>query len=491
MINKLAELNGKKEYRWIAVIISSILYLAVSSFMLCKYYMAYSIDEFYALASLNPNAENIYRRHPYINKMVAWSGQHIDDNYYAGKLIPYVVGIICFAFIMLMLVAVCKTNLAVALGGFAYSLNSLIIFNHVYIRHYVFAELAFIMFAVGLYIFYSKRGNICFRIAMLFLGCLADYLYITQTNDDSIWGFEMFTVAVLVLLVLHKGIYYLFNNKIIRITVVSLVLVVLGGCVVFFGNSQMMQIIPPVFRVKFEHFKGDIPVFWLFAVCVFSYVIAALISFMFADNYNRMRDLYPVWILVFLASAAYIVAFPYNYLVRSFTPYVGVGIVFAIGFWDNIVEKKYIRVILAIVIVASTFLSYPNFEFRWFYTGGAGVYDETNLESYESIVNDVKTAQAEGYEVATMMSFTAQDYVLGINSDYAFSELGDNNEELMPPDEAAIEIKGLIAEGKKFVLMTSNFGGQLLDQTGLLEELKAQYDYKNYNSSSQYLIYIN
>lgn len=490
MIDKLAELIEKRKYRWISVVASSVIYMLVSTFMLVKYYMAYSIDEFYALASLNPNAENIYHRHPYINKMVAWLGQHVDDNYYAGKMIPYVSGILCFVFIMIMLVMMCKTNLAVVLGGVAYSLNSLILFNHVYIRHYVFAELAFIMFATGLYVFYSKKGHVAFRIIMLVLGCLADYLYITKTNDDSVWGFELFTAVVLLLLLLHKPVYWLFNNKKIRIVIVGIVLFILCGCVVFFGNDRMMQIIPPVFRVKFEHFKGDMPVFWLFAICVFSYVLVALIAFMFADNYNRMRELYPVWILVFLASAAYIVAFPYNYLVRSFTPYVGVGIIFAIAFWDNLVSRQLLRWILLCVVVLSTFLSYPNFKFVWFFTGGAGVYEEAGLESYKDIVSDIKEARDNGYQVASMMSFTAQDYVLGINPDYALSELGDNNEELMPPDKAASTIEDLINDNKKFVLMTSNFGGQLLEQTGLLEELKAQYEYKNYNGTNQYLVYI-
>lgn len=491
MFEKLAEYNEKKEYRWIAIVLSSIMYLTVSTFMLTKYYMAYAIDEFYALASLNPNAENSYSRHPYINNMVAWLGQHIDDNYYAGKIIPYTVGILCFVFIMIMLAMMCKTNLAVLLGGFSYSFNSLILFNHLYIRHYVFAELAFIMFAAGLYVFYSKKGHFVFRIIMLVLGCLADYLYITRTNDDSIWGFEMFTAVVLMLLVLHKVIYFLFDKKIIRITIVSAVLIVLCGCVVFFGNDRLMQVIPAVFRVKFEQFKGDIPVFWCFAICVYSYVIVALIAFMFADNYNKMRQLYPVWILVFLASAAYIVAFPYNYLVRTFTPYIGVGIAFAIGFWDNIVNKKILKCGLVCVVVLSTFLSYPNFNLRWFFTGGAGVYEETSLENYEDIVSDIKEARDSGYAVASMMSFTSQNYVLGINPQYELSEFGDNNEELKSLEQVTTEIKELIDDGNKIVLVTSNFAGQLLGQTGLLEELKGQYEYRNYNGTNQYLFYIN
>lgn len=491
MVERITEINNKREYRWIAVVLSSLLYISVSTFMLVKYYMAYAIDEFYALASLNPTAENVYRRHPYINNMVNWLGRHIDDNYYAGKIIPYVAGIMCFAFIMLMLVMMCRTNFAVILGGIAYSFNSLILFNHVYIRHYVFAELAFIMFAAGIYVFYSKKGHVAFRIIMLVLGCLADCLYITKTNDDSIWGFEMFTVVVVVFLLLHKCVYFIINKKNIRIAIVCSILLILSCCVVFFGNANLMQIIPPVFRVKFEQFKGDIPVFWCFAICVFSYVIAALIAYMFSDNYNRMRELFPVWILVFLASAAYIVAFPYNYLVRSFTPYIGVGIVFAIAFWDTIIDRKSIRIGMACLILLSTILSYPEFDIRWFFTGGAGVYQETYLENYKDIVTDVVMAKEDGYEVASMMSFTSQDYTLGIQPDYVLSELGDNNEEIVPVDEAISDIRELMSTNKKVVLITSNFVGQILEQDGVLQELTSAYEYKNYNDTNQYLIYIN
>lgn len=487
---KILQIVNEKKNRKYIIAAAALIYVFISVAFLVRNYMSYAMDEFYALASLAPDWNDGYTRHIYINKLVAWLGSNFGNNYYVMKSIPLVCGLLSYVFFMIILVTGCRTNVAILLGSVVYSFNSLILFNHLYIRHYVFAELAFTALAAGVYVFYSRKGSYIFRGSMMLLAVAANWFYITQTNDDSIWGFEMIIGVLVVLLVAQKPVYYLLNKPVKNI-LVAIVFCIMAALGYIISNDEIMSHMDPVFRVKFYFFRGDKPVMWYLDILVLGYVVVALIAFLFKDNFNRLKEEYPLWCISFMSVFAYAVAFPKNNMIRTIVPYMGVAIAFGIIFWNRTIEKQKPAIIVSVIILSTVYLSYPNFDFRYFYNGGAGIYQESSFEDYESLSTDVKEAENQGYELVSVMSLRAQNIMLGIEPDVSLAELGDDNEPLVSTEDAVSVIRDKIASKDSFVIYTDNSSGQRLEADGILNELKDKYEYRTYNGTNEYLIYIN
>ena len=149
------------------LVICILFYIMINAFLLVKSYGVYLIDEFYSLGSADLGFQTIYRRSIYINFLVSLFSKLFGKSYYVFKMIPEIVGFISFGCTLYLLNKLCKKDSSILIGSVALSFNALVLFNHIYIRHYVFQELVYMVGMVLVYKYTTENRKL--RYIYLFI----------------------------------------------------------------------------------------------------------------------------------------------------------------------------------------------------------------------------------------------------------------------------------------------------------------------------------
>ena len=102
----------------------------------------YAFDETYHISSSNAEFYKIslYDRAVYINDIIRWLSEYIGKSYYVYKLIPFVLSGISFGALLYVLYHVVTHTYSIVIFTFIISFHGVIIYNHLYIREYIWDE---------------------------------------------------------------------------------------------------------------------------------------------------------------------------------------------------------------------------------------------------------------------------------------------------------------------------------------------------------------
>lgn len=460
------------------------LYVAVSAFFMVKSYGVYSIDEFYSLGSADLDFETAYNRTVYMNFLVRLFSKLFGQSFYVFKMIPEIMGGISFGCALYLMTKLCKKNSTILVGSVAITFNALILFNHIYIRHYVCQEMIYMIGMVLVYLYTESKSK--FRIGFLLINLVVSLIYHNNTGDES--GYAMVAIAAVmcIMALICKVLPKILGSKIIWSVaflgwgIVEVFVILLKKQMIDYTSNGTLKWIHYVL----SFYQTDMFTFVLFLILVDLSVVIALLAILFKLAKNKFEDEQPLFLLVYtcLPIIAYFSFFFNNNLLRTFNPYITAGIVIFAIFYDGLKGK--IKGFLAMLVVVNlTFSYYPFPTGLVDFWSEPGVGEEIYTRNYNNIIDEAREAEQEGYEIVPMLTLTHQEHYFGLNPEISLTILDDNNKTIREDEEIVKILEELIASGEKYVLTADTLGRDVLVRIGWFEKLQDEYRHSLYDDS--------
>jgi len=209
--------SDKKQFVLIAVVLT-ILFLAVKAFFIFYYSGNFQDDWHHIVAGQNFFQDGTflkinqyfgdegYQRGAYMtiltNLFMYLFGRDVD----IAQLAPAFIGLINFVLLILIARKVLKSNISIILLSLLYVFNPFVIFNHLFIRMYVFYELFFlliILFCIYLYRNLLVKEHLQVGLCLLSLALLNAFIW-KYTGDKSSILFPIYSL-IGVFIATHKS----------------------------------------------------------------------------------------------------------------------------------------------------------------------------------------------------------------------------------------------------------------------------------------------
>jgi hypothetical protein len=477
---KTLKLNDKRN----TLIACFIIYIIVNAILVICNYGAYSTDEFYSLGSANLAIETTYNQAPYINALVRGLSRTFGSSYYVFKMIPMTAGFVSYCCAMYLVIKLTKKPTTVVITSLAITFNALVMFNHLYIRNYVFAEAAYMLSMVFLYKYSAQKDNKVVRYGYLLLFVIPNGIYYYFTNDSSGGALLALTVAVLLVIVLQNYLDKIFRNKVFWV----FTFLILGAieCLAILLKKQMIDytsygILDNIHSV-ISFYQTDIFVFVLYLM--FAYLAVTVSIVIVIVNSFRLhfknKEILLLTVYTIIPMIAYFMFMFNNSMLRCYASYVPAGFVIMAYVIDTS-EKKIFKTVLVVLVGVNTIFTYypfPNGIIEFW--RDPMIRKEVYIRDYQDWIDEAKTAAEDGYTIVPMMTLLSEEYYFDFDTVESLTLLDEDNQTRFTDEEIVAEFDRLMNSGDKYAVLIDTLGRDALIRVGLYDVLKDKYQYTLY-----------
>jgi hypothetical protein len=461
-----------------------LVYIIVNAILVICNYDAYAIDEFYSLGSANLDITTTYQYAPYINATIRVISSLFGSNYYLFKLLPMSMGFVSYCCAMYLVDKISHKTSTVVIVSLAITFNAILLCSHMYIRHYVFAEAAYMLSMVFLYKYASEGSNKILKYIYLVLFALPNCLYNHYTADSSGEVLWYLTIAMFVIIALQR-----YWNKILYSKLFWGITVIVLGIVEFFTILMKKQMIDYTSNSRLEKiytvisfYQTDSFVYIQFLAFAYLAVVISIVAVIVKQFKSGFKDKGIVFLTVYttIPIMAYIMFMFNNNMLRCYVSYMIAGYIILAYFLDSI-EKKSYKIVLAVVLVVNTIFSYYPFpkgliEF-W---SEPMLCKEIYYIDYKEWLEEGRAAADNGYTIVPMMTLLGEEYYFDFDTTESLTMLDEQNQRIRTDDEIVSEFERLMDSGDKYVVMIDTLGRDALIRVGLYDTMKEKYSYTLY-----------
>ncbi|WP_160558421.1 hypothetical protein [Parablautia muri] len=397
-INDLPKL--RKKY---AIIISGILFLSCRIVFLLTHKGFFSNDEFHHISTLNADYVTSYEWGLYINHLAYILNNIFGLRDLAVKLVPFLAGSVSFLCCLYLLYNIYDNPYWIITISSIITFMPNVIFNHFYIRMYVFLEAVIMIDSALFYSAQKKKGTKWERISLLLIGIIT-FLYVWNTKDV--------TVVALLMLLIIAGLYYFYINYgktgLKRFPPRKIGLFCGLICIVILEIIIAEQ---PLIRTLIEimqqggHIESFIESYPVFLEFVFYKIFYISFPFIVSLIYAWKRKIDNVKVLFFIAGLpllGYAVFFHNTRYLRTYVAFLPIMCISAYLIFDKIRLFRIQNYVIFVIAVLLTFNIQNNF---WQFPCVPNEVPSSDLGGAAVLTKDL---EEQGYEIVTMMTLEKQ-----------------------------------------------------------------------------------
>ena len=381
-------------------------------------YYSFSFDEFYSIGSINDSFDTEYSLSIYINYLVRLLGMIGGDSYYVVKLIPVVVGMASVITILYLIYYYTNKCYAMVLFTVIMSFNSYVLFNHIYIRFYVFEELIYSLLCFFMFWGSVKKKRIFFLLAII--SVLINIIYTKDLLALAIARVAIFSIICYV----QRSKILNWLKKYHRRLIYCILFIFLLKCVFYVEVNDIISLNNTIKRYCTEQ-----PV--LLISLLTGYTLPVIFSILYKPSKEKM-NIFIIWILTIVPIVAFILLFSHAYKMRAFVVFMPVGYLFVILVIKDM-ENLRLKIICAVIFLLSVLGSYfPQYNSNMTYQDvkkmflSPKIYKETYLRDYSNIYSKAIDLKKHNYLLITLFTMEQFDYFFRI-ADIRLAPVGDNN----------------------------------------------------------------
>lgn len=462
-----------------------VVYAVVNIILLVNNYEAYSIDEFYSLGSANLSVNTTYGYAVYVNGLVRLLSQLCGNSYYIFKMIPLTAGFISYCCIMYIVSKQCYKMSTYWIVSLAVTFNGLILVTHLHIRHYVFAETAYMLGLVFLYKYADDKKCSKIRFVYLVLFVLSNFVYCKFTNDSSATSLMAVVTIVFILILLQDYLEKIFYNKFIWVIAIALLGIIEGSVILIkkqMINYERNPILNKIHGV-ISFYQEDKFIFVLFLIFAYLAVTIAIAGIVINLLKSRLADKKQVFLTVYIIVPviAYFLLLFNNSMLRTYAIFMGAGYVLFAYFIDRLDNNIWKKVVICILAINAAFTFYPFPKGIVEFWRDPMMRKEIYIRDYGDWITEVKSAYMEGYTIIPLFTLMDEEYFFDLKVGKSLTLLDEQNNRRFTNEELMEEFETLMNSGDKYVVMADTLGCDTLIELGLFDVLKERYRYTLYD----------
>ena len=468
--------------------------------LVLRYYGWYAFDEFYHVSSSNPafDAVSLYNRAPYLNKTIGFLTSVLGHSYYTYKLIPFVLSMISMAVILYLLDQLTDHTYPAILATLLMSGHALLVFNHLYIRMYVWDEAVIAILALILYQLPQIRSLWIRLLIHLLYWITASIWYFLQTSEES--ALSVFAVGAAAWLIQQIGYPAICRIKEKRILLPILAAIffslLLAEILIICLRRQMIPIPHALSFLKgtiIKNYYPSNPYFTkyflkngaLFTVGLFGY------GYLLAKK-DIKKETLGIFTLAFLPFLAYNMFFFDSGPYRSYASFLPMALLIATLWLDSFSARRFYYLAAGTAVAATILFSYWDLDIIKFYKVPY-IPNETNLNDYGSLVSQAQAEIEKGRKCIALWSNDHQMASFDLDTVYSFALLDSGNHPYDYGDEDLLAILDFFeTTDQPYIFLIGTHCDWKLDAITpeFLSTLLNTYPYEQYETRA-FLFYIN
>ncbi len=427
-------------------------------------YGKYSFDEFYALGSLDLSFNTKYDRQLVINALVRLLSFLFGNNYYTGKFVAMIFGVISFYYCNKIVRYYTRRNSFSIYLMILFLLNVYILFNHFYVRFYIFEEMCFSAISYySLKVYKEEKSKyyiaLCFFVLILLFGI----------KDSSRFVIIAITISTIIISYINKKIIIpkqLYFILFIIMCVMSAIVILLKISIV---DNKVIK-----------SYASDTPVFFFFSVTTLLVYFISYGIYVLSININisKEKDIMPLSALSFGPIFIYEILFNKYRVLRTFTPYLPIILVFSIIVLHRMDMKKIRRLLLGVLLITQT-ISFDGVTFNKQWSSPV-IVEECKMYDYYAPSKKLRQYEKEGYKTAAAVAMVQQLKSLDFGRAVGIYMVGDNNKRINNANEIYIKINEVI--NNNTVVFVDNYCLEKLDSIDAWKSYLEEYEIYKYES---------
>lgn len=494
-------------------LITFIAFLFWLAYLIARYKGLYAFDEMYHISSSDAYFHSIseYARAPYLNGTVRFLTSVFGRHYYTYKLIPFILSLVSIGSLLYLASKLFQHTYNVVLFTLLCAGHCVLIFNHLYVRMYVWDEAVISLLAIIMYklshttSLYKRMG-----LHILYFGISA-ILYVIQPSEQS--SISVLFVGIAGWCLNYWGqrlISFIKSRKLLMPVLCLFILIMLGAeCMLLLLRTEN----PPIpsflsklvdsFRqvTKFNTIGIGIPNFTLYFICQNLLLTIGLFGYGYSllkDKFekNNMIGIYSLALLPFLA---YNMLYFDNGLFRSFASFMPILILIAILWLDHFTDTKFYKYISMIIVLITILFSNPGLKQNpiknmMAFFQNPYIYNETYFNEYEALINHACEDIKNGRKCISIFSSVHQQAAFELNAEYSIALEDSINVPVgYTTEDLELLLSYLQETEEQYVLMVAFHAAWRLDGLipGTMDSLRSLYPYIRYGHDEAYLFYIN
>lgn len=393
-------LKLQKKY---AIFISGILFLSCRISFLLTHVGFFSNDEFHHISTLNADYITSYEWALYINHFADILCGIFGQSDLVVKLIPLIMGCISFLCGLYLLYNIYDNPYLIIAVSSILTFMPNVMFNHFYIRMYVFLEAVIMIDSALFYAAQKKKGTKWEKIDILFIGIIT-FLYVWTTGDV--------TVVALLMLLIALGLYYYYINYrktdlrgiFTRKIGLFCVLICIGILGIVIVEQPLIRTLIEIMQQggHIESFHEDYPVFLEFIFYKIFYIsFPFIVSFIYVWK-RKIDNVKVLFLMAGLPLLGYAVFFHSTRYLRTYAAFLPIMCILSYLIFDKIRLFRLQNYVFLVIVILLTFNIQSNF---WQFPCIPNEVPASNLGGAAALT---KNLEEQGYETVTLMTFEKQ-----------------------------------------------------------------------------------
>lgn len=348
----------------------------------------YAIDEPYHISSSNPafHEASLYDRAPYLNETIRLLTSLFGRSYYTYKLIPFVMSLISMAVILYILKQLTPHSFPALLATLLMGGHSILLFNHLYIRMYVWDEGTIAILAFLLYRFSRTRSVWLRLITHLLYFIVASFMVLFQPREQSSLSVLAVGIAAWIMYMIGYPLLTVLKKKgfLDRILIVIGIFIVIIEAYILCIRSRILPI-PHIFPSNISSLLKPLtaessPDFTLYFLTWGILFTIGLLGYGYLLlKRETKKEILGIYTLAFLPFLTYNMLFFDAGPFRSYVSFLPMVVLFTVLWLDEFSSRKHYYLAAGIAVIATVLFSYRftgNFNgiLRFFITPNILVY---------------------------------------------------------------------------------------------------------------------
>lgn len=461
----------------------------------------YAFDETYHLSSSNPEFyyTSKYAYAPYLNFIIHILSSVFGKSYYVFKFIPFSLSVISAGMLLYVIYRLAEHIQSIVMFMFIMCFHSIIIFNHMYIRSYVFDEL---VFSVLIFLFYQMSQTKCLRVRAVIIvlyvivALSLAWLCPADLTDKAIAVFGV--LALILNSILDKIIPRLRGKRYIRWIICVFFLLAIGveGLIIAYRSGKVAISLPEeIANMFFPYGYSNYPWFTqnfymggiglTIGIILYGYYIICKKE----DYSDNVIGIYCLAMLPFIVyNMVYYDCFP----MRVYASYLPALVLAAVLGLDRLPARNPYRFLILCLALLAVVKAQAGVGIIQFFREPY-IYKETNFNNYGEQIKDAEEAVKNGRICIAIWSNEHQKAAFELPAEYVIAmEDSTNVPNGYTEEDLNILLEYLLQTDEPHVLLVGTHCYWRLDalSENFLATLGSLYPYRIYEKDA-YLFYIN
>lgn len=462
----------------------------------------YAYDETYHISSSNSEFydTSLYYGATYIGDIIHWLSGCIGKSYYVYKSIPFVLSCVSIGALLYVLCHVTAHTYSVLIFTFIVSFHGVIIFNHLYIREYIWDEAVYSSLVFLLYRMQCEKQQIKrIGLGILYI-VLAFALAIIQSWYSIAVGLMLFAISAFAINTIFK--IYLQKLKelhYIRMAVwIALGLLGILMAALIANRLGVISLPVPEFMDKILNIYGDYWGYPYFARNFYYGGIGLVIGAIIYGHYmvkrvnnhsDNMIGIYCLGIIpVIVLNVLYFDCCP----VRVYASYLPTFVFIAVLGFDIISTHLFYKCLILLFSIFAVLKPEAEMDIKE-YIQVPYLWNETNFNNYGGLIGEAQTAISNGRKCICIWSDEHEAAAFPLDAEYTIALNNSNNISNGYTEEDLSKLLCYLQKVEEpYAVMIGTHSDWKLNEIkeDFLAELLDIYPYSEYERRA-YLFYIN